>query len=67
LRAALKGGASDPTTVSLIVVYSLSKALGVSPLEIYKMPSSLVMDLLSIHQVFEQIKAEEIEKATKKK
>jgi hypothetical protein len=63
----LKGGASDPTTVSLIVVYSLSKALGVSPLEIYKMPSSLVMDLLSIHQVFEQIKAEEIEKATKKK
>jgi|TARA_R100001510_G_C7653576_1_gene211860 hypothetical protein len=67
LRAALKGGASDPTTVSLIVVYSLSKALGVSPLEIYKMPSSLVMDLLSIHQVFEQMKAEEIEKATKKK
>jgi len=66
LRAAVKGGKSDPATVSLIIVYSLSKALGISPLEIYKMPSSLVLDLLSVHRVFEEIKAEEIEKASKK-
>jgi len=66
LRAAAKGGQSDPATVSLIIVYSLSKALGISPLEIYKMPSSLVLDLLSVHRVFEEIKAEEIEKASKK-
>jgi|TARA_R100001510_G_scaffold19046_1_gene16542 hypothetical protein len=66
LRAAAKGGQSDPATVSLIIVYSLSKALGISPLEIYKMPSSLVLDLLNVHRVFEEIKAEEIEKASKK-
>lgn len=66
MRAAAKGGQSDPATVSLIIVYSLSKALGISPLEIYKMPSSLVLDLLSVHRVFEEIKAEEIEKASKK-
>ena len=66
MRAAVKGGKSDPATVSLIIVYSLSKALGISPLEIYKMPSSLVLDLLSVHRVFEEIKAEEIEKASKK-
>jgi hypothetical protein len=66
LRAAVKGGKADPETVSLIVVYTLSRALSISPLEIYKMPSSLVLDLLSVHRVFEEIKAEEIEKATKK-
>jgi len=31
------------------------------------MPSSLVIDLLQVHQVVEQMKAEEMEKATKKK
>jgi len=31
------------------------------------MPKSLVMDLLMIHGVFEELKAEEIEKATKGK
>jgi hypothetical protein len=67
LRGAIKGGQSDPQTVSLIIVYSLSKALGISPLEVYKMPSSLVIDLLQVHQVVEQMKAEEMEKATKKK
>ena len=30
------------------------------------MPSSLVIDLLQVHQVVEQMKAEEMEKATKK-
>tara|TARA_R100001460_G_scaffold50975_2_gene89533 strand:+ start:228 stop:431 length:204 start_codon:yes stop_codon:yes gene_type:complete len=67
LRAALKGGQSDPKTVSLIIVYSLSKALGISPLEVYKMPANLIIDLLQVHQVFEEIKAEELEKASKAK
>tara|TARA_S200002703_G_C3790602_1_gene243975 strand:- start:80 stop:292 length:213 start_codon:yes stop_codon:yes gene_type:complete len=66
LRAAVKGGKADPATVSLIVVYTLAKALSISPLEIYKMPASLVLDLLSVHKTFEELKAEEIEKATRK-
>ena len=66
MRRALKGGEGSPSTVSLIIVYSLAKALAISPLEIYKMPSSLVMDLLSVHTVFEELKAEEMEKAKKK-
>lgn len=63
----MKGGKSDPKTVSLIIVYSLSKALGISPLEVYKMPANLIIDLLQVHQVFEEIKAEELEKASKAK
>ena len=39
--------------LSLITVYSLSKALAISPLEVYKMPASLVTDLLAIHMEFE--------------
>ena len=49
----------------MIVVYSLSKALGISPLEIYKMPVSLVKDLLTVHFVAEEMKAEELEKMKK--
>jgi len=48
-----------------LTVYSLSKALAISPLEIYKMPSSLVVDLLMVHGEAEKIKAEEIEKISK--
>jgi hypothetical protein len=51
--------------VSLTVVYSLSQALGISPLEIYKMPVSLVKDLLVVHAEAEKLKAEEMDKASK--
>jgi len=51
----------------LIIVYTLAKALAISPLEVYKMPKSLVLDLLTVHGIFEEIKAEKIEKATKKR
>ena len=61
----MKGKASDPEIVSLTVVYSLSQALGISPLEIYKMPVSLVKDLLVVHAEAEKLKAEEMDKATK--
>ena len=61
----MKGKASDPKIVSLIMVYTLSKALGISPLEIYQMPVSLVTDLLTVHGISEKLKYEEIEKAKK--
>ena len=51
--------------MSLTVVYSLSQALGISPLEIYKMPVSLVKDLLVVHAEAEKLKAEEMDKASK--
>jgi|TARA_B100001094_G_scaffold241129_1_gene236944 hypothetical protein len=51
----------------LIIVYTLAKALSISPLEVYKMPRNLVMDLLTVHGIFEEIKAEEISKASKGK
>lgn len=65
MRETLKGGGGNPETVSLIVVYSLSKALGISPLEVYKMPAKLVTDLLVVHSEMEKIKSEELDKATK--
>jgi hypothetical protein len=66
VRNAFKGHKSDPQTVSLIITYSLAKALAISPLEIYKMPTSLVLDLLRVHFVAEELKAEEIDKAMSK-
>ena len=49
------------------MVYSLSSALHISPLEVYKMQVSLVKDLLSVHGVIETLKAEEYEKMKNKK
>ncbi len=66
IRDALKGKKADPKIVSLIMVYSLSSALSISPLEVYKMPVSLVKDLLSVHSNIEKFKAEEMEKIQKK-
>jgi len=66
IRDALKGKKADPKTVSLIMVYSLSSALSISPLEVYKMPVELVKDLLSVHSSIEKMKMEEMEKAENK-
>ena len=64
IRKALKEcKPSDIKTISLIMVYTLSSALSISPLEVYKMPVSLVKDLLTVHGVIETIKSEELEKA----
>ena len=65
IRNAITGKKSNPETVFLIMTYTLASALSISPLEIYKMPSSLVMDLLRVHFSMEKIKHDELEKAKK--
>jgi len=65
VRAVIKGKKQDPKILSLITVYSLAKALAISPLEIYKMPQSLVTNLLIIHTEIETLKSEEMEKISK--
>lgn len=62
----MRGKATNPKTASLMVVYMLSKALSISPLEIYKMPITLVKDLLMLHTSVEEIKSDEIDKIQKK-
>tara|TARA_R100001510_G_scaffold40424_2_gene36784 strand:+ start:320 stop:511 length:192 start_codon:yes stop_codon:yes gene_type:complete len=59
----MKGGQLQPQDASLLMVYTLSKALGISPLEVYKMPSSLVVDLLMLVNIQNDLEAEELEKA----
>ena len=66
MRRAIRRGESDPSTASLIIVYTLAKALKISPLEVYGMPATLVMEMLTIHGIMEELKAEEMEKAQKK-
>tara|TARA_R100000742_G_C4255314_1_gene73273 strand:- start:520 stop:726 length:207 start_codon:yes stop_codon:yes gene_type:complete len=60
VRDALKGRSEDPSMASLLITYTLSSALSISPLEIYKLPASLVMDLLYVHRNVEELKAEVI-------
>ena len=66
MREVIRGKRNDPQRLSLVIVYTLAKALAISPLEIYKMPASLVSDLLIIHSEIETIKAEEIDKVQAK-
>ena len=49
-----------------MVVYALAQAFQISPLEVYKMPADLVMDMLAIHTEVEKYKSEMIEKESKK-
>lgn len=65
IENAIKGRKSDPKTVFLVMTYTLASALSISPLEIYKMPSSLVMDLLMVHFNMEKVKHEELDKVKK--
>jgi hypothetical protein len=65
IRDTLKGKESNPKLISLITVYSLSKALGISPLEVYKMPITLVKELLSVHMQVELLKSEEMDRMQK--
>tara|TARA_R100001510_G_scaffold57732_1_gene67242 strand:+ start:2704 stop:2931 length:228 start_codon:yes stop_codon:yes gene_type:complete len=62
MREVIRGKRNDPQRLSLVIVYTLAKALAISPLEIYKMPASLVSDLLIIHSEIEMMKAEELDK-----
>jgi len=66
VKSILRGGKAEPHEASLIVVYTLAKALSISPLEIYQMPASLVQDLLSVHGAFLELEAEEMDKQMKK-
>lgn len=61
----MKGGKILPQDATLIVVYTLSKALGISPLDVYEMPSSLVADLLMMVNIQNEMEAEEMKKAQK--
>lgn len=66
MRDAVRRGPKDPKTASLMINYTLSKALGISPMEIMKMPATMVMDFLYIHRNFEELKADTIEQEMKK-
>ena len=63
----MKSGKIQPQDVSLVVVYTISKALAISHLEVYKMPNSLVNDLLMMINIQNELEAEEMEKARKGK
>tara|TARA_R110000737_G_scaffold196801_1_gene217357 strand:+ start:209 stop:433 length:225 start_codon:yes stop_codon:yes gene_type:complete len=66
IKSAIKGKETSPKIVSLMIVYMLSKALAISPLEIYKMPVSLVKDLLMVHGTVKELESEEMDKIQKK-
>lgn len=65
MRRALRGGQTTPKISSQLIVYSIAQAFSISPLEVYKMPAELVMDMLRIHKEVKQLEAEEYEKAQK--
>jgi hypothetical protein len=65
MRDAVRKGPKDLKTASLMIVYTLSSAMGCGPAEIQKLPLSYVMDLMQLHGAIEELKAEEMDKAMK--
>ena len=65
MRRALRGGQATPKISSQLIVYTIAQAFSISPLEVYKMPSALVLDMLRIHKEVKLLEAEEYEKAQK--
>ena len=67
MKSALKNGKiEDPILASRIGVYVLARGLKISPLEVYKMPVDLFQDMMLIHQVVEEIQADEMQKGMNK-
>ena len=67
MKSALKNGKiEDPILASRIGVYILARGLKISPLEVYKMPVDLFQDMMLIHQTVEELKGDELKKATNK-
>lgn len=67
MKSALKNGkVEDPILASRIGVYILARGLKISPLEVYKMPVDLFQDMMLIHQTVEELKGDELKKATNK-
>tara|TARA_R110000803_G_scaffold90773_6_gene158227 strand:+ start:2280 stop:2480 length:201 start_codon:yes stop_codon:yes gene_type:complete len=64
---ALKGGETSPKIASQLIVYLIATTFGISPLEVYAMPASLIKDMLAIHKGIKQLEAEELQKAQKVK
>ena len=48
------------------MLYTLAKELNISPLDAYRMPQSLAIELLEVHMQVEAYKIEEFEKAQNK-
>ena len=65
MRSAIRGGKTTPEVSSQLIVYAVAQAFQISPMEVYKMPAELVMDMLRIHKEVKQLEAEEYEKAQK--
>ncbi len=66
MRKAVRTGDCPPHFMPKIVAYTLATAFSISPLEVYKMPASLVKEMLFIHQTVKELEAEEIQKAQSK-
>ena len=62
----MRGNECSPLVASRIAVYSLAKALAISPLDVYSLPVDLFTDMLVIHGEVEQMKAEYAEKEANK-
>tara|TARA_A100001201_G_scaffold140280_1_gene133218 strand:- start:361 stop:507 length:147 start_codon:yes stop_codon:yes gene_type:complete len=47
------------------MIYTYSETFGVSPLEAYNTPATLIHEMMEIHGEIKRIEAEEMEKARK--
>ena len=67
IRDAFRGKETTPHIASRLGVYFLARGLGISPLEVYKMPVSMALDFMAIHKEAERLQAEENGEGTKRR
>tara|TARA_R110002051_G_scaffold2304_2_gene12196 strand:- start:17589 stop:17801 length:213 start_codon:yes stop_codon:yes gene_type:complete len=66
VRRALTGGRCSPELSSHLITYTVATTFSISPVEVYKMPASLVKEMLVIHKCIKELEAEEMDKMSKK-
>lgn len=66
IRRGLRGGEIEPTLASRILIYSYSKVFGISPMEAYNTPATIILEMMKIHTEVEEMKSQEIDRQIKK-
>ncbi len=66
IRRGVRGGQVPPPIAMDILLYSYSKIFAINPYDAKDTPIRMMTEMLLVHGEIEKVKAEEIEKATKK-
>ena len=66
IRRGLKGGEVNPILSTRIILYTYCISFGVNPMDAYKTPAKIILEMLAIHAETKKLEQEEIERQMNK-